>query len=93
MQYKMNYSSPVGVLTITTDGTHITGLWFDNQSDYERKLNDKVVAQEQPIFQQVRTWLDHYFQGDNPTIDFPFETNWHRISRASVGDFNYNSFR
>lgn len=73
MQYKMNYSSPVGVLTITTDGTHITGLWFDNQSDYERKLNDKVVAQEQPIFQKVRTWLDHYFQGDNPTIDFPLK--------------------
>ena len=73
MQYKMNYSSPVGELTITTDGTHITGLWFANQPNYESKLKDKVVAQEQPIFQQVRSWLDRYFQGNNPTIDFPLK--------------------
>ncbi|MDU9418442.1 methylated-DNA--[protein]-cysteine S-methyltransferase [Staphylococcus lloydii] len=70
MQFKRSYKSPVGNLTITTDGENITGLWFENQQNYETLLNDTVKEQYQPIFDKVTHWLDEYFSGNKPTVNF-----------------------
>ena len=73
MQFKRSYKSPVGDLTITTDGENITGLWFENQQNYESLLNDTVKEQYHPIFDKVTHWLDEYFSGNKPTINFPLK--------------------
>lgn len=70
MQYKMSYDSPVGQLVVTTDKENVTGLWFENQKNYEALLNDTVKEQYQPIFDKVSHWLNEYFLGNNPEITF-----------------------
>ena len=31
MQYICHYSSPLGNIMLASDGTHLTGLWFEDQ--------------------------------------------------------------
>ena len=94
MQYKMTYKSPVGDLTITTDGQNVTGLWFENQQNYESLLNDIVKEQHQPIFDKVTHWLDEYFSGNKPAINFPLTptgtdfrmTVWKKLQAIPYGE-------
>lgn len=61
MEYVTRYASPVGELLLTSDGTHLTGLWMDAD------VPEHAVSQEDlPIFTQVRNWLDAYFRGEAP---------------------------
>ena len=94
MQYKMTYKSPVGDLTITTDGQNVTGLWFENQQNYESLLNDIVKEQHQPIFDKVTHWLDEYFSRNKPAINFPLKptgtdfrmTVWKKLQAIPYGE-------
>lgn len=63
------YTSPVGTLTISTDGTALTGLWIQNQK-YFPTLTDhqQVSPTDNPIFAAAVSWLDLYFSGKNPPI-------------------------
>lgn len=57
------YPSPLGILTLTSDGQTLTGLWMDTQilpqADYCRR--DTL-----PVFQLTKEWLDAYFLGNAP---------------------------
>ncbi len=75
MHYKRYYQAPIGRIAITSDGEHITGLWLPNQTDFELKYDDKLVETEQPIFDKVERWLDAYFSGNIPEIDFPLKAS------------------
>jgi len=69
MVYTTKYKSPTGQLTLSSDGTNITGLWMDGQKyfaatlDGENSTNDKLE-----IFTKARKWLDDYFAGNNPDV-------------------------
>lgn len=62
MDFVSHYNSPLGGITMASDGTHLVGLWFDGQKhfastlDKERKEHDDL-----PIFEETRRWLDLYF--------------------------------
>ena len=56
---KATYHSPIGTLTMTTDGQSLTGLHFT-------KSQDDAEQQDLPIFAETRSWLDQYFSGKNP---------------------------
>ena len=71
MNYTFDYSSPNGIITTASDGTSITGLWFQGQKYYADTLEDGAQEQELPVFQSVREWLDLYFQGQNPGFTPP----------------------
>lgn len=58
MVYSCHYSSPVGILTLESDGNALTGLSFQNKS-YSQE--DKL-----PIFDETIKWLDIYFNGQDP---------------------------
>ncbi|MHC5229574.1 methylated-DNA--[protein]-cysteine S-methyltransferase [Enterococcus sp. LJL99] len=70
MYYSTTYPSPVGLLTLASDGTALTGVWIENQKYHgdtiysELKLSDNLV-----IFQQTKQWLTNYFAGKKPAID------------------------
>lgn len=70
MYYSTTYPSPVGLLTLASDGTALTGVWIENQKYHgdiiysELKLSDDLV-----IFQQTKQWLTNYFAGKKPAID------------------------
>lgn len=84
--YYTTYASPVGVLTLTSDGTSLTGLWTEH-GKYAPDFSAETVAPQNfpkidfsaktasparlPVFQQATQWLDCYFRGENPKMDLP----------------------
>lgn len=66
MKFIRKYESPVGMLTLASDGKSLTGLWIEGQ-DYFPELEKKAIEQDNlPVFQQTISWLEKYFQGENP---------------------------
>lgn len=53
--------SPVGMLTLSSDGTALTGLWLDGQKYFGAGLPNAVKENDLPVFEQVSAWLDAYF--------------------------------
>lgn len=69
MNYLAKYSSPLGEITLASDGEHLTGLWFCGQKYYGLTLSKQTEEQENlPIFEVTRNWLDRYFSGKQPAI-------------------------
>jgi len=66
MQYIDNYESPIGGITIASDGKALTGLWFDEQKYFADSLPEEHEKKSLPIFKQTKEWLDRYFKGENP---------------------------
>ena len=69
MMVKMEYPSPVGTLTLASDGENITGLWLEGQKYFEEDMPEGMPTQgDLPVFALARTWLDRYFAGERPEI-------------------------
>lgn len=67
MDYLSHYDSPLGGMTMASDGIHLVGLWFDGQKYYASTLNkEQKEHHDLPIFEQTRRWLDLYFAGEVP---------------------------
>ncbi|MCR5845216.1 MAG: methylated-DNA--[protein]-cysteine S-methyltransferase [bacterium] len=66
MTYAQWYEdSPIGRIYLTSNGTELTGLWFDTHQKYWKALEgDELV--DLPVFDQTRAWLDTYFAGKDP---------------------------
>ena len=67
MDYTTHYMSPIGGITLASDGKALVGLWFDGQK-YFADVLDPVYEERQDleIFAETRRWLDIYFSGENP---------------------------
>lgn len=64
-------SSPLGSLTLTSDGASLTGLWIAGQKYFPVGLNaDAAECADLPVFQQTALWLDAYF-AHRPLPDLP----------------------
>ncbi len=66
MDYISHYNSPLGAVTMASDGACLTGLWFDDQKYFALTLGDDAVCSDLPIFDETKKWLDKYFDGKNP---------------------------
>ena len=66
MDYKWHYDSPLGGITLASDGEALTGLWFDGQIYFANTMSDDSKKEELPIFVQTCHWLDIYFSGKEP---------------------------
>ncbi len=63
-----SYDSPLGTMTLASDGDALTGLWFDGQKYFgSTLLPHSLPCPDLPIFNQTRRWLDCYFKGFQPT--------------------------
>lgn len=71
LQYISHYLSPLGSITLAATSDALTGLWFDGQKYDRATLLETCLDKDLPIFTRVKTWLDAYFNGKNPIIDFP----------------------
>jgi methylated-DNA-[protein]-cysteine S-methyltransferase len=56
--------SPLGELTMTSDGEAITGLWLP-QCRYAPDLSG-AVERDLPVFSAAEAWLNRYFSGRDP---------------------------
>ena len=66
MDYTYHYSSPIGGITMASNGESLTGLWFDGQKYFASTLSQRHVEKQLPIFDRTCEWLDLYFSGKSP---------------------------
>ena len=74
MEYTHHYNSPLGNILIASDGSAITGLWFEGQKYFAAALGPEHEERSLPIFTQTERWLDLYFSGRAP--DFTPPLRW-----------------
>ncbi len=72
MDYTAHYNSPIGGITLGSDGKALIGLWFDGQK-YFADVLEPVHKQrpDLPVFEETRQWLDEYFSGQEPQFTPP----------------------
>ncbi len=70
MLWLCEYSpSPVGTITMVSDGDGLIGLWLEGQNHFMGKISGPVEKNEDlPLFALCRNWLDAYFAGQAPEL-------------------------
>ena len=60
--------SPVGRLTLASDGGNLVGLWLEGQKYFGQPLLPGACVQDGglAVFRAARQWLDAYFAGEQP---------------------------
>lgn len=71
MEYIHHYKSPLGGITMASDGEALIGLWFDGQKYFMDYLEGKQQERMLPVFGQADKWLDIYFSGKIPDFTPP----------------------
>ncbi len=71
MKYTYHYDSPLGGITMASDGEALSGLWFDGQKYFGAGLAADAEEQTEsgeilPVFKETKKWLDIYFDGKEP---------------------------
>jgi len=66
MEYIFKYDSPLGGVTLASDGEALTGLWFDGQKFFAEFLGEEHEEKNLPVFDDTVRWLDIYFSGRQP---------------------------
>jgi len=69
MHYSTIYKSPIGAITLGSDGENLFGLWNEEQKYHGNSMFTSMSPKDDlPIFNQTKKWLDKYFAGKNPKI-------------------------
>ena len=76
--YTYHYDSPLGGITIASDGNSLTGLWFDGQKYFGDTLAEQCREKDLPVFNKhnngwtailmdrIQGLLRHYFLDSTP---------------------------
>ena len=62
------YDSPIGTVQIVSDGSAVTGLWLPGQGGVASFTAMKASLGEDAVLASARTWLDKYFDGEEPEL-------------------------
>ena len=69
MKYSTSYSSPLGLITMVSNGEKLIGLWLEGQKYFAETIIKEVVENDDlEIFTSTKQWLNRYFAGDKPNI-------------------------
>lgn len=69
MIYRTDYESPLGRVTLASDGESIVGFWLEGQKYFGDTVNGEMHREDRlAIFAKTRDWLDRYFRGEKPAI-------------------------
>ena len=71
MQYLGYYESPLGRITMASDGEAVCGVWFDGQKYYPDLTG--CAETDCPALLACRRWLDLYFAGREPDFLPPLQ--------------------
>ena len=82
MTYIYRYASPLGGITLSSDGSNITGLWFDGQKYFGDTIHGDCVERSLPVFEETKSWLDIYFSGKAPHHTPPIKIETTPFRRA-----------
>ena len=73
MSFIFHYESPLGGMTMASDGESLTGLWFDGQKHFGSILGACPAEACLPVFILTARWLDIYFGGQDPGFTPPLK--------------------
>ena len=82
MEYIHHYASPLGGITMASNGESLTGLWFDGQKYFADTLAADYEERPLPVFEQADCWLGRYFSGKEPDFTPPLSMKTTQFRRA-----------
>ena len=69
MIYVSECKSPLGKITLASDGENLIGLWIEGQKYYFSSLKQEIIKQDNlEIFNKTKKWLERYFNKEKPQI-------------------------
>lgn len=71
MLYIKHYQSPLGAMTMSSNGEALTGLWFDCSQQNSRLLQGakrEKANNFSKVFEEAEDWLNIYFSGKAPNF-------------------------
>ena len=72
MYRSATYASPVGEITLCSDGDALRGLWIEGQKYHGGTIPEAMEPGDAPVLAAAKEWLDAYFAGERPAIaDLP----------------------
>ena len=71
MEWTRHVDSPLGGITLASDGEALTGLWFDGQKHFADTLTDDGGEKALAVFDETERWLALYFSGVEPDFTPP----------------------
>ena len=88
MDYTFHFDSPLGGMTMQSDGQALCGLWFDRQNRIPTREETRL-----PVFAQTEEWLRAYFGGKVPDFTPPLHLSgtpfqkavWEQLLTISYG--------
>ena len=81
MDYTWHYQSPIGGITMASDGEAIIGLWFDGQQYVSDMLDQEHQERLLPVFEATCRWLGIYFSGKEPDFTPPLSLRTTRFRK------------
>ena len=73
MLYYKKAASPLGEITLRSDGEALTGLWFAGDKHYGAKDIAGAALADLDVFTQAEEWLAEYFAGREPKVSVPLK--------------------
>ncbi|MDD6757068.1 MAG: methylated-DNA--[protein]-cysteine S-methyltransferase [bacterium] len=65
--YRSTITSPIGKLTLISDGEYLNGLFIENQKYFLENIRSELIEKDNlDIFIKTKKWIDEYFSGKNP---------------------------
>ena len=65
--FQAKYDSPLGMLTMASEGDALIGLWMETQTYFPSTVKEEMISEEDlPVFKMTKQWLDRYFGGERP---------------------------
>ena len=71
MDFLRHCASPLGGVTLASDGAALTGLWFHGQAHFGATLSGAAAERDCPVLAEAARWLDCYFSGEIPDFTPP----------------------
>ena len=70
MLYLTQQASPVGQLTLVSDGDRLKGLWMEDNRFFLAALKGQSLQNDPrlALFAHVKNWLESYFAGQKPMV-------------------------
>lgn len=66
MTHRKTVPSPLGKVTLASDGGALTGLWLEGQAHFPQELPALSAAADDPALDMAEQWLRRYFAGERP---------------------------
>ncbi len=73
MLYYKKVPSPLGEITLRSDGEYLTGLWFAGDKHYGDSDIVEAEMKDLPVFELAEKWLGEYFAAKEPKTFVPLK--------------------